>query len=416
MTTRISLSLVTALLVHTTVPQGAALARASGTAAASAAIHAPASQPEKLDTLLAPIALYPDALILQILQCAPAPDQLRKLNDWIKTNPDVKGTAAQDAIAAEGYEMDFVAIVLFPAIVKRMVDEAAWTRDIAAAFTSDRAGVFASIQRLREQARSMGNLATNEQQSVETVTTGSGTEVIVIQPANPQVVYVPQYNPTVVYTQPPPPPSNDQAVAAGLLGFGVGVIIGAAIADDNDSYYGCGGWGYRGGMCEEGWEDYYDHRENMANDYYEHRENMSAQRGENQGQRQDKRTENQTTREASRTENQTGRQDTRTENQTGRQDSRGTGQSSASGQAAGGKQAQGGTASSSGKGASKGSAVTPSTRAGTNSGAFSGYQKGSSERQASSRGQSSASSASRSSGGSRGGGGGSRGGGGGRGR
>jgi hypothetical protein len=96
-----------------------------------------------------------------------------------------------------------------------MNDKPDWTRDVAKAFTEDRNGVFKSIQGLRKQAQSMGNLATSEQQQVETVKTQSGNEVIVIQPANPQVVYVPQYNPQVVYTQPPPPRRRRTRGAAG---------------------------------------------------------------------------------------------------------------------------------------------------------------------------------------------------------
>ena len=202
--------------------------------------------PETLDKLLAPIALYPDALVTQILTCAPNLDQVKEVSTWLKANADLKGTAAQDAASEQGFDASFVAIVLFPDVLHMMAEKADWTTELGQAFQQDRKGVFASIQRLRKQAKAQGNLTTTEQQQVETTTTQSGQEVIVIQPANPQVVYVPQYNPTVVYTQPAPPPqpSNDGRLAAGLIGFTAGVIIGAAADDDDDHYYhGYGGWG-----------------------------------------------------------------------------------------------------------------------------------------------------------------------------
>lgn len=339
-------------------------------AVSAPAFAARAAEPSKLDTLLAPIALYPDALVLQMLECSSAPDQIDKLNSWIKANPDVKGSAAQDAAVAAGFTERFVDIVLFPQAVKLMADKPDWTRELAKAFKDDRSAVFASIQSLRKQAKSVGNLATNEQQNVQTVTTG-GTEVIVIQPANPQVVYVPQYNPTVVYTQPPPA----QAAGTGLVAFTAGVIIGAAIADDDCS------WGYRGScLSNEGYDDFTDHRQDMA-----------AQRGANQSNRQD-----------SRTEKQSGRQDSRTENQGNRQENRG-GQS-ASGQSASPQAARG--SANEARGSTKSASAAPSQRAGTTSSATSGYQSGAKEREASARGRSSTapkSSGSRGGGGGKGG-------------
>ncbi len=371
------------LCVGLSIPASAAVFHADARGFSS---HAGVSttQPENLDALMAPIALYPDALALQILDCSSSPDQIKKLNDWTKKNSDVKGTAAQDAATAAGFEPHFVAIVMFPQVVQMMVDKPGWTRDVARAFTDDRSGLLASIQRLRRQAHSLGNLTTTEQQKVETVTTGSSQQVIVIQPANPEIVYVPTYT-SVAYTQPPPPPSSGQVVGAGVIGFTAGVIIGAAIADDD-----CG-WAYNGGLCDEG---------------YEHREEMAQQRGQNQSNRQDSRTEKRSGRQDSRSENQAGRQ----ENQTGRQERRGSG--SGSNQSGGGQQAGLGNANEA-RGSTPSSKSTAGQRVGTRSGAMSGYQSGSKEREASSRGRNSTSS--KSSGGGRGGGCG-RGGGGGRGR
>ncbi len=385
--------------------------------------------PEQLDKLTAPIALYPDALILQIVQCAASPYQVKQVDTWVKANPDLKGSALQDAASQQGFDASFVAIVLFPQVLSMMAEKPEWTATLGKAFGSNRDAVFASIQRLRTQAKSVGNLTSNEQQKVETVATSSGQQVIVIQPANPQVVYVPQYDPQVVYVQTAPPPApvttsnnSGQVVAAGLIGFAAGVIVGAAVDDDDDHYYyACGGWGYRGpALCSDGWNDYYQHRENMANDYYQHRENMASQRGENQSGRKDNRTENQGGRQDNRTENQGGRQDNRTENQGGRQDNRtenqggrqdnrtqnqdgraqnqsGRQDSRAETQAGrGGAAAQGQETRQSGRGEGQAGQRTAerspkSTGEQRGSGAFSGYQRGETERQSSSRGRQSSS-------------------------
>src|SRR5262245_55477869 len=301
---RITLTLVAAAFLGIAMsPSSAAPLPQPATPPAPAAPAQPAA-PDTLDKALGPIALYPDALVLQILECSTKPDQVKKLADWMKKNPDLKGTAAQDAAVAEGFEPSFVAVVMFPQVVTQMADQPDRTKALGEAFTTNRKGVFASIQRLRTQAQSVGNLQSSEHQSVETVTTKSGDQVIVIQPSNPEVVYVPQYNPQVVYTQPPPPPPPGAPPGAGLLAFTGGVILGAAIANNNND---C--WGYHGGMNADNYENFTRHRENMA-----------SQRAENQSNRQQ-----------GRTERQSGRQESSSANQAQRQQNRASG-ASASGQ------------------------------------------------------------------------------------
>ena len=156
-----------------------------------------------LDQLLAPIALYPDQLLAQMLMSATDPAKVTELDQWLKANQKLKGTPLQDAAVKAGFDASFVALVLFPQVVAKMADQIAWTRVLGQAFTSDRNAVFASIQKLRLQAKNVGTLKSSPQQEVETKTTSSGQEVIVIEPTNPQIVYVPQYNTEVVYTQPP---------------------------------------------------------------------------------------------------------------------------------------------------------------------------------------------------------------------
>lgn len=193
---------------------------------AAGAQAAQASQPPTgtLDKLLAPIALYPDQLLAQMLMSATDPAKITELDKWLKANQKLKGTPLQDAAVKAGFDASFVALVLFPQVVAKMADQIAWTKDLGQAFTSDRSAVFASIQKLRLQAKNVGTLKSSPQQEVETKTTSAGQEVIVIEPTNPQIVYVPQYNTEVVYTQPPTTvvvqEDNDagEAVAAGLIG------------------------------------------------------------------------------------------------------------------------------------------------------------------------------------------------------
>ncbi len=268
---------------------------------ASTAWQPPAPQAapnaDEMDKLTAPIALYPDALVAQMLMCAQNPKQVKEVDAWIKANPTLQGTAAQEAAQAKGFEACFIALVPFPQVMNMMATQLDWTTKLGQAFAADKKPVFDSIQRLRAKAKATGNLVTTEQQEVVVKPSSSGGEIIVIQPANPQIVYVPQYNTTTVYTQPPPPAGS--TAGAALVGFTAGVIIGAAVNDHNDYYYG---WGYHGGSCSsEGWDEYSNYRQDMAND---RQEAINS----NQGQRQDSRTQNQGQRQDSMTQNQEQRQ------------------------------------------------------------------------------------------------------------
>ena len=160
-------------------------------------------KPDDLDRLLAPVALYPDQLLAQMLLCAANPGKVGALNEWLASHQTLKGSELQDAATKSGFEPSFVALVLFPEVVSTMAEQLDWTTRLGQAFAADRTAVFASIQRLRAKASDAGKLKSTPQQEVETRTTSSGQQVIVIEPANPQVVYVPQYNPQVVYTHAP---------------------------------------------------------------------------------------------------------------------------------------------------------------------------------------------------------------------
>ena len=211
--------------------------------ATPASLRAEKADDAAMDKLLAPIALYPDALLAQVLTCATSPEQVSKFNTWLGGEKNVAGSDLQKAAVDAGFEASFASLALFPEVVSTLADNEAWTKELGTAYLSDKDGVMASVQRLRAEAKTAGNLKTTEQQKVTVETQGS-SQVIVIEPANPQVVYVPSYDPQVVYTSAPPQQSGSGggAVAAALIGFGLGIAVGAAI-DNDPYYYGPYGWG-----------------------------------------------------------------------------------------------------------------------------------------------------------------------------
>jgi len=335
--------------------------------------------PGELDRLLAPVALYPDSLLSQILMSAGTPAKVSELSTWLAANKSLKGTALQDAATVAGFEPSFVALALFPQVVTSMAGKLDWTTKLGQAFAADRKGVFASIQRLRAQAQESGALKDTPQQDVESRQTETGETVIVIEPANPQIVYVPQYDPQVVYVE---DNSNDAAVA-GLIGFTAGIAIGASM--DNNYYYGP--YGMHGGfhMYNGAYDDWYDHREDAREDWIDHRENLYEERGDQRSDALEQRTDRQENRrdagtasQAQRTERQGNRQDTRPATQTRSTPAQTT------------------------------RSTATADRSGSRSDAFSGYSSGQSERAASARGQTSRSASRPSGGGSRPSGGGGR--------
>jgi hypothetical protein len=344
------------------------------------------TSPEALDTLVAPIALYPDALLGPMLLSAGNPATIGALSEWLRSHETLKGTALQDAAKASGFTESYVALVLFPQVVNTMAEQLEWTTKIGQAFTADRSAVFGSIQRLRTRAKDAGKLKSTPQQSVTTDTTASGQAVIVIEPANSQIVYVPQYNPQTVYA-----PStvvieddddSDAAVAAGLIGFTAGIAMGAAF--DNDYYYGPYGWGGGYRMYDDAWDDWYDHREDAREDVLDHREDaredvmdhredLAEERGDRARSSQEERTE----RAQARTSTAAERTDARTTAATQRTEARSAGADRVPAET---------------RGQSQRATGTTAERSGTRSDAFSGYSNGASQRAASSRGASSRSS------------------------
>jgi hypothetical protein len=327
--------------------------------------------PQQIDSLTAPVALYPDALLAQLLVASTKFSQLQSFAGWLGKNSSLTGTALQDAAQEEGFEGCYVALAPFPDVVKRMVQQPEWTKQIGQAFTANKSAVFDSIQRLRAEAHAKGNLKTNEQQQVTSQTTSSGQEVIVIQPANPQVIYVPQYNPQVVYVQSAPPDDSSDEAAAALVGFTAGIIIGAAASDNY--YYGPYGW-HGAAMYNEAWEDRYDYAKDLQENRYEYAKDVQENRQEYAKDVRENRQESASERRETYQQNAPERQAIAQSTEAERQARRETNQADRSARL------------SEVNTSSLGSGQVASQRSGMSSSGFSGYQRGSTTRAQSSRG------------------------------
>lgn len=211
--------------------------------------------PDALEELLAPIALYPDQLLTQILAASVNTQEVLDGGNWLLEHQELKGEALDGAARQAGFGAAMRALLQFPTVVDMLCQQIDWTRQLGSAFSSDQKSVLDAVQRLRLQAAQVGNLQTTPQQTVENKTENNAT-IIEVKPADPQIVYVPQYNPQVVYTTPPPAQpapattssdddtvSTETAIAAGLIGFGVGALIGHAL-DDDDDYCCYPNWGH----------------------------------------------------------------------------------------------------------------------------------------------------------------------------
>ena len=192
----------------------------------------------ELQQLVAPIALYPDALVAQTLGAATFPDQVAFANDWLLQNKNLTGTALMQAVDAQPWDPSVKALTQFPSVLDNMTKNLSWTSALGEAYHTQAADVMAAVQVLRVKAQAAGNLKSSSQITV----VQQSPQVIVIQPTNPQVVYVPQYNPTVVYGTPYVTPGYSTAavVTTAVVAFGVGIAVGAAINNSwGYSYWNC---------------------------------------------------------------------------------------------------------------------------------------------------------------------------------
>jgi len=197
----------------------------------------------ELQQLVAPIALYPDALVAQVLGAATFPDQVAFATDWLQQNKNLSGTALMQAVDAQPWDPSIKALTQFPSVLSNLASNLSWTSALGEAYHTQPSDVMSAVQVLRAKAYAAGNLKSGQQITV----VQQSPQVIVIQPTNPQVVYVPTYNPMVVYgtTYVTPGYSAATVAATGLLAFGAGIAVGAAISGGG----GCCGWGYSYWNC-----------------------------------------------------------------------------------------------------------------------------------------------------------------------
>ncbi len=228
----------------------AAFSDQGGATPASAAATSEPSKPpitqEELDQVLAPVALYPDSLISQILMASTYPLEVVQADRWVQANKDLKGDAQAAELEKQPWDPSVKSLVNFPTTLDMMNSKLDWTIKLGDAFIEQQTDVMNTIQSLRSKAQAAGNLTSNEQQTITVeAATPTQPQVIVIQPANPQVIYVPTYNPTIVYgpwwypAYPPYyyyPPGYVYVPGRAAIWFGVGFTVGLA-------------WGYAWGGC-----------------------------------------------------------------------------------------------------------------------------------------------------------------------
>jgi hypothetical protein len=231
------------LLIIATTPLGAGAQQSAPTDSAGYSGQGAPLSPEELQQLVAPIALYPDALVAQILGSSTFPDQVALASNWLHQNQNLTGKALLQAVDYQAWDPSVKALTQFPSVLDNMAKNLSWASALGEAYHTQTPDVMSAIQFLRTKAKAAGNLKSGSQ----IVVVQQSPQTIVIQSANPQVVYVPVYNPAVVYGVPyvypsyvyvAPPPST------AVLAFGVGIAVGVAMS-------GGYGWGYSSWNC--GW-------------------------------------------------------------------------------------------------------------------------------------------------------------------
>ena len=219
---------------------------------------------EQLYQLVAPIALFPDNLVAQVLAASTFPDQVTAAYNWLQQNSSLKGQQLLETVNQQPWDASVKGLTQFPDVLNQMATNLSWTSALGDAYFNVPQSVMNAVQVMRQRAYQAGNLKSNQQQAVTVQNQAPGeappppaaagegqtttivqppAQTIIIQPAQPDVVYVPTYNPTVVYGAPVPAYpgySTGAMVATSLLSFGVGIAVGAAISGGNS----CCGWGY----------------------------------------------------------------------------------------------------------------------------------------------------------------------------
>jgi Protein of unknown function (DUF3300) len=226
--------------------------------------------PDQLNDLVAPVALYPDPLLSQVLVASTYPLEVVQAFQWLQRNPGLTGPALTQAVQQQNWDPSIQALMVFPDVIKRLNDDVTWTTNLGNAFLAQQADVMDAVQRMRLKAQQAGKLGSTPQETV-TTTTQAGQPIVEIEPANPDVIYVPVYNPVWVWGAPlwyPYPswywPGPGVMVGGFGFGFGVGISIGG--------FFG-GGWGGWGGW---GWRPNWGGRTIIVNNSFIHRYNFNT--------------------------------------------------------------------------------------------------------------------------------------------
>jgi hypothetical protein len=231
------------LLVIAATPNGSGAQQSAQQGAAGYSGQGAPLSADELQQLLAPIALYPDSLVAQILGAATFPDQIAAAAGWLQQNSALKGTSLMQAVDGQPWDPSVKALTQFPSVLDNLAKNLSWTSAMGEAYHTQAADVMSAVQVLRAKAKAAGNLKSGSQITI----VQESPQVIVIQPANPQVVYVPVYNPTVVYGYPYVTPAYvaPPVAATAVVAFGVGIAVGAMMSNS------CCAWGYSSWNC--GW-------------------------------------------------------------------------------------------------------------------------------------------------------------------
>jgi len=198
--------------------------------------------PQELSNLAAPIALYPDLLLSQVLAASTYPAEITQAQQWMQSNPSLRGQELVEAAKQQPWDPSVQALVAFPDVMNMLARDIQWTTDLGNAFLEQQAGVMDAIQQLRASARNNGRLGDTPQQRVELEQVGNGQDAIEIQPTNPQMVYPPVYNPEYVWGAPAYgayPALGYPAAGDGIV-YGIGTFLGGLFS----GLLNFGGWGW----------------------------------------------------------------------------------------------------------------------------------------------------------------------------
>ena len=273
-------------------------------------------KPEEVEQVVAGIALYPDSLLAQVLMASTYPLEVVQAERWAKANKSLKDKALADALNKQTWDASVKSLVNFPQVLTMMSEKLDWTMKLGDAFIADQKVVMDAVQRLRQKAQASGNLKTTEQQNVKVETVPAAAagqpaqQVIVVESSNPSIIYVPTYNPTVVYggwPYPSYPPYSyyppGYVAGAAVLSFGVGVACGAAWG------HAWGGCNWHGGDVDIDVDRNVNFNNNINREEARQNQNQRQnQRQGNQGDRQGERDTRQGDRATGRDTRQTNRQ------------------------------------------------------------------------------------------------------------